>query len=47
MAKTNYEKVEEYLEEGMRDLLGWLRTQQADDRVDEAARELAERGLTR
>jgi dTDP-L-rhamnose 4-epimerase len=35
------------LEEGMRDLLGWLRTQHAEDRVDEATRELAQRGLTR
>jgi dTDP-L-rhamnose 4-epimerase len=35
------------LEEGMRELLGWLRTQRADDRVEQAARELAERGLTR
>ena len=35
------------LADGMRDLLGWLRTQRADDRVEEAARELARRGLTR
>jgi dTDP-L-rhamnose 4-epimerase len=35
------------LEEGIRDLLGWLRTQPAQDRVDEAARELSDRGLTR
>jgi dTDP-L-rhamnose 4-epimerase len=35
------------LGEGMRELLDWLRGQPAADRVDEAARELAERGLTR
>jgi len=35
------------LEEGMRNLLEWIRTQKADDRVDQAARELEDRGLTR
>ncbi len=35
------------LEEGMRDLLAWIRTQRADDRVEQAARELEARGLTR
>lgn len=35
------------LEEGMRELLEWLRSQEADDRVEEAARELEKRGLTR
>ncbi|MDX1648509.1 MAG: NAD-dependent epimerase/dehydratase family protein [Myxococcota bacterium] len=35
------------LEEGMRDLLAWLRTQQPEDRVADAARELEARGLTR
>ena len=32
---------------GMEDLLGWLEGQEAVDRVDDAARELAARGLTR
>lgn len=35
------------LEEGMRDLLAWLRTQQPEDKVAAAARELEARGLTR
>ena len=35
------------LDEGMRELLDWLRDEPASDRVDEAARELAARGLTR
>ena len=35
------------LDEGMKELLGWLRTQRPDDRVEQAAAELARRGLTR
>lgn len=35
------------LEEGMADLLAWLRTQRPRDRVADAARELEARGLTR
>jgi dTDP-L-rhamnose 4-epimerase len=35
------------LADGLRELLDWLRTQSADDRVEEAERELAERGLAR
>ena len=35
------------LEQGMKELLEWLRTQSAEDRVDEATRELSERGLAR
>jgi dTDP-L-rhamnose 4-epimerase len=35
------------LEDGMRELLEWLRTQSPEDRVEQAARELAERGLAR
>lgn len=35
------------LEDGMRELLSWLRGQGAEDRVEEAAAELARRGLTR
>ncbi len=35
------------LEEGMRELLAWLRTQKAADHVAQAALELEERGLTR
>jgi dTDP-L-rhamnose 4-epimerase len=35
------------LADGMRELLGWLREQPAEDRVDQAARELQARGLTR
>jgi dTDP-L-rhamnose 4-epimerase len=35
------------LEAGMRELLAWLRTQSADDRVDQARKELESRGLTR
>jgi dTDP-L-rhamnose 4-epimerase len=35
------------LADGMRDLLAWLRTQKAEDRVDEARRELEKRGLAR
>jgi dTDP-L-rhamnose 4-epimerase len=34
------------LEEGMAELAEWLRTQTAEDRVEEAHRELASRGLT-
>jgi dTDP-L-rhamnose 4-epimerase len=33
--------------DGLREVLGWLRTQSADDAVEAAARELAARGLTR
>jgi dTDP-L-rhamnose 4-epimerase len=35
------------LEHGVRELLAWLRGQSPDDRVEEAARELASRGLAR
>ena len=35
------------LEDGMRELLDWLRTQEAQDNVEAAAEELARRGLTR
>ncbi|MCP3983959.1 MAG: NAD-dependent epimerase/dehydratase family protein [bacterium] len=35
------------MESGMRNLLEWIRTQKADDRVEQAARELEARGLTR
>jgi dTDP-L-rhamnose 4-epimerase len=35
------------LEDGMRGLLGWLADQEAVDRVDDATRELAARGLAR
>jgi dTDP-L-rhamnose 4-epimerase len=35
------------LEDGMRDLVGWLADQEAVDRVEAATSELAERGLTR
>ena len=35
------------LADGLRELLGWLRTQSARDAVETAARELAARGLTR
>jgi dTDP-L-rhamnose 4-epimerase len=35
------------LEEGLRELLAWLRTQKAADHVESAARELERRGLTR
>ena len=35
------------LEEGMADLLAWLGDQEAVDRVDEATKELAARGLAR
>jgi len=35
------------LAEGLRELLAWLRTQKADDRVEEARRELERRGLSR
>jgi len=35
------------LADGLRELLGWLRTQSAHDAVDAAARELTARGLTR
>jgi dTDP-L-rhamnose 4-epimerase len=35
------------LADGLRELLGWLRTQRADDAVEAAARELTARGLTR
>jgi dTDP-L-rhamnose 4-epimerase len=34
------------LEEGMAELAAWLEGQAADDRVDDAAAELATRGLT-
>jgi dTDP-L-rhamnose 4-epimerase len=33
--------------DGLRELLGWLRTQSAEDGVEAASRELARRGLTR
>jgi dTDP-L-rhamnose 4-epimerase len=33
--------------DGVRELLDWLRTQTAEDRVEQATRELAERGLAR
>jgi dTDP-L-rhamnose 4-epimerase len=35
------------LEDGMRELAGWLETQSADDRVDDATAELVARGLAR
>ncbi len=35
------------LEAGLKELLEWLRTQRAEDRVEQATRELAERGLAR
>jgi len=35
------------LEDGMRDLLAWIRTQTAEDKVEQAAKELEARGLTR
>lgn len=35
------------LADGMAELLAWLRSQTADDRIDQAARELRERGLAR
>lgn len=35
------------LEDGMRELLDWLRTQEAEDSVEKAAAELEARGLTR
>jgi dTDP-L-rhamnose 4-epimerase len=34
------------LEQGMRELIEWLAAQEAEDRVDDAARELDARGLT-
>jgi dTDP-L-rhamnose 4-epimerase len=34
------------LEDGMRDLVGWLADQEAVDRVEAATTELVERGLT-
>jgi dTDP-L-rhamnose 4-epimerase len=34
------------LEDGLIELAGWLRDQTADDRVADASRELATRGLT-
>jgi dTDP-L-rhamnose 4-epimerase len=34
------------LDDGMRELAGWLRGRVADDRADEAQRELSRRGLT-
>ena len=34
-------------EDGMRELSGWMRTQTAHDRVEAAARELAQKGLAR
>jgi len=35
------------LDDGMADLIGWLKTQEAEDRVEIAAGELAQRGLAR
>jgi dTDP-L-rhamnose 4-epimerase len=35
------------LADGVEELLAWLRSQTADDRIDQAARELQERGLAR
>jgi dTDP-L-rhamnose 4-epimerase len=35
------------LADGLRELLGWLRSQSAEDRLEQATRELAERGLAR
>jgi dTDP-L-rhamnose 4-epimerase len=35
------------LEDGMRELAGWLATQSPEDRVDAAQAELARRGLAR
>jgi hypothetical protein len=35
------------LEDGLKDLAGWLAGQEADDRVEAATRELVERGLAR
>ena len=35
------------LEDGMKDLVGWVAAQEAVDRVELATTELAERGLTR
>jgi dTDP-L-rhamnose 4-epimerase len=35
------------LADGVAELLAWLRSQRADDRIDQAARELLERGLAR
>jgi dTDP-L-rhamnose 4-epimerase len=35
------------LEEGMRELAAWLRTQSAEDRLDDATAELVARGLAR
>jgi dTDP-L-rhamnose 4-epimerase len=35
------------LEAGLRELLAWLREQRAEDKVDQARRELEQRGLTR
>ena len=35
------------LEDGMRELIGWLQGQEADDLVDQATRELVARGLAR
>jgi dTDP-L-rhamnose 4-epimerase len=40
-------RAEVTLENGMRDLVGWLADQEAVDRVEAATTELAERGLTR
>jgi dTDP-L-rhamnose 4-epimerase len=34
------------LEDGLEELVGWLQGQTADDRIDQARAELAERGLT-
>ena len=35
------------LEDGLRDLVAWGQTARAEDRVEQAARELETRGLTR
>jgi len=35
------------LEDGMAELLAWLRGQSAEDRVEQATEELSQRGLTR
>jgi dTDP-L-rhamnose 4-epimerase len=35
------------LEQGLKELLEWIRTQRPEDRVDQATRELADRGLAR
>jgi hypothetical protein len=35
------------LGDGLRELLDWLRTETPEDRLEQATRELAERGLAR